>query len=91
MRLTGSKPPRLLLGRLGRINFGLIYMLGAQRGAAKIKTKADRFWTLRPFTRVVYWGRDERSMLAYTETNQLEAIGFIPYTPSGYKIFQSTA
>jgi hypothetical protein len=57
-------------------------MLKAEKG----KPASQKFWTHRPFTRVVFWGSDQRGVLAYIEKNQLEAVGFIKYIPRGYKI-----
>ena len=63
-------------------------VLGAERGQAK-KSKSSsprntnliptspRFWSQRPFTRIVSWGRDFDSVLAYVKLNSLEALGFL--------------
>lgn len=55
-------------------------MLDAERG----KPSRKSFWTYRPFTRVVFWGRDYRGVYNYVQKNILEAIGFIEYIPRGY-------
>ncbi len=55
-------------------------MLNAERG----KHSRKSFWTCRPFTRVVFWGRDYRGVYNYVQKNILEAIGFIEYIPRGY-------
>jgi REP element-mobilizing transposase RayT len=52
-------------------------MLKAEKGSPA----RESFWTYRPFTRVVYWGRDFRSVMSYIKRNILEAIGAIAYTP----------
>jgi REP element-mobilizing transposase RayT len=49
--------------------------LGVERGRAK----GIRFWDARPFTRIVEWGREFKTVSAYVIQNTLEAIGFIPY------------
>ena len=43
----------------------------------KFTLDAGRFWTQRPFTRIVSWGRDFDSVLDYLKLNTLEALGFI--------------
>ena len=39
--------------------------------------EGQRFWSQRPFTRVVSWGKDFNSVLAYVKLNSLEALGFL--------------
>ncbi|MEO5668483.1 MAG: transposase [Bdellovibrionota bacterium] len=58
-----------------RSSCGLIArkMLGAERGSPH----QDSFWSQRPFTRIVSWGRDFNSVLAYVKLNTLEALGFL--------------
>jgi len=65
---------RRLTGLIARL------MLGAEKGRASQLS----FWSYRPFTRIVYWGRDFRTVTAYITRNALEAIGFIEYTPRNY-------
>ncbi len=55
-------------------------MLNAEKG----KPSQKSFWTYRPFTRVVFWGKDYRGVYNYVQRNILEAIGFIEYIPRGY-------
>lgn len=55
-------------------------ILDAEKGRASKMS----FWTSRPFTRIVFWGRDLRAVMAYLERNALEAVGFIDYTPRYY-------
>ncbi len=38
-------------------------------------------WHLRPWSRIVAWGRGLKSAIQYTVQNHLEAIGTIPYQP----------
>jgi putative transposase len=45
--------------------------------------KGQRFWQFRPFSRVIVWGRAFKEACAYVLKNNLEALGFIPYTPRG--------
>jgi REP element-mobilizing transposase RayT len=60
---------RSISGLIARI------VTGAQRGSSK----KLRFWTARPFTRIVEWGRDFRGVCNYLLQNTLEALGFIEY------------
>lgn len=46
-------------------------------GAASSSAKKLKFWSQRPFTRVVSWGRDFDGTLSYLQLNSLEALGFI--------------
>jgi hypothetical protein len=39
--------------------------------------EGQRFWSQRPFTRIVSWGKDFNSVLAYVKLNSLEALGFL--------------
>ena len=43
----------------------------------KVKPELKDIFTLRPFTRIVSWGRDFKRALEYQVLNQLEAFGFI--------------
>ncbi|MBK9293923.1 MAG: transposase [Oligoflexia bacterium] len=57
-------------------------VLGAQRGCPQLGAKGKfRFWDKRPFTRIVEWGREYKSLNNYLDQNALEAWGFIPYQP----------
>ena len=40
-------------------------------------SERQRFWSQRPFTRIVSWGKDFDSVLAYVKLNSLEALGFL--------------
>lgn len=64
-------------------------VLKAERGEAK----GIQFWEKRPFTRVVEWGREFKSVSNYLLRNTLEALGFILYKPRSYpfKLIGSTA
>jgi hypothetical protein len=39
--------------------------------------EGQSFWSQRPFTRIVSWGKDFNSVLAYVKLNSLEALGFL--------------
>ena len=39
------------------------------------------FWEYRPFSRLLYWGKDYNQSLRYLLKNTLEAVGFIKYEP----------
>lgn len=70
---------RRLTGLIARL------MLKAEKGnPSKIS-----FWSHRPFTRIVFWGRDFKTMSAYITRNVLEAIGFIDYVPRSYRKLSS--
>lgn len=45
--------------------------------ARRLKIK----WLLRPYTRILSWGRALKVAIEYTEQNHLEAFGLIPYQP----------
>lgn len=49
--------------------------LGVKRGRAL----GVKFWDSRPYTRIVEWGREFKTVCAYVRQNTLEATGFIPY------------
>lgn len=49
----------------------------AERG----RSKGQRFWDQRPFSRVISWGRDYANACEYLLQNTLEALGFLPYRP----------
>ena len=62
---------RALSGLIARVT------LGAERG----KAMRLKFWDARPFTRIIEWGREFKTVCGYVLQNTLEAIGFIPYQP----------
>ncbi len=47
----------------------------------KMKCKTTNFWDLRPFTRLVNWGRDFQRVCNYITKNFKEAVGYLPYSP----------
>ena len=52
--------------------------------ALKLKIeKGAKFWSYRPFTRVVAWGKDFKQTCKYVVMNELEAMRWIPYQPRG--------
>ena len=57
------------------------FALGAERGRAMNL----KFWDKRPFTRIVEWGREFRTVTDYLLQNTLEALGFIPYQPRKHR------
>lgn len=61
--------------------------LGAERGSPK----GLQFWDRRPFTQIVEWGREFHSVCRYLLQNDLEAWGFIPYSPRKKRFNESTA
>lgn len=70
-RAAFHKFVRAIAGLIARI------VTGAQRGASRNL----RFWSARPFTRIVEWGRDYKGVCEYLVQNTLEALGFIKYAP----------
>lgn len=49
--------------------------------AEKSLGKSIRFWTRRPYSRIISWGRELRSVMNYIERNLWEATGKIRYQP----------
>jgi putative transposase len=45
--------------------------------------KGQQFWQFRPFSRVMFWGRDFKQGCEYVVRNTMEALGFTPYTERG--------
>ena len=64
------KMPKISSGR--RVYKALISMK-----IQKIRPELKDIFTLRPFTRIVSWGRDFKKALEYQVLNQLEALGFV--------------
>jgi REP element-mobilizing transposase RayT len=65
-------------------------MLQKERGLALEKHQIQKksknklsFWSQRPFTRIVSWGRDYKTVFNYIEKNILQALGFGSYVPRG--------
>lgn len=57
-------------------------ILHKERGAAhQASTAKTKFWDQRPYTRIVEWGRDFKSVRNYLMQNILEATGFVIYKP----------
>lgn len=48
--------------------------------------KAQKVFTLRPFTRLVAWGKDFENIIQYQILNQLEANGLISRSKKPYKL-----
>jgi REP element-mobilizing transposase RayT len=65
----------LMAGDRDRYNYFIRSVSGRLAQTLKIK------WQLRPYTRIVTWGRDFKSTKNYVEQNHLEAIGAIRYQP----------
>ncbi|MFZ3228822.1 MAG: transposase [Pseudobdellovibrio sp.] len=51
-----------------------------QKAQQEPQGKGQAFWQFRPFTRILYWGKDFKSSCDYLLKNTLEAMGFIKYT-----------
>ena len=73
---------KIALQIMGAPSFALfLENLGRSSGGDGLAKRKNGFWELRPFTRVLNWGKDFRKCCAYLAQNTLEAIGFIAYTP----------
>lgn len=49
--------------------------LSVERG----KSKGIKFWSVKPFSRIVLFGRDYKGLCAYILQNTLESLGVVPY------------
>jgi REP element-mobilizing transposase RayT len=47
----------------------------------KTPHNGQAFWEYRPFSRLLFWGKDYKTALNYLLKNTLEAVGFIKYEP----------
>lgn len=64
-------------------------VLQIQRGKGKVNLQTVqkvKFWSARPFTRIVNWGRSFYEAKFYVTRNQLEAIGYVSYIPRHLKV-----
>jgi hypothetical protein len=75
-----------------RCRLAIQHFLRAFAGvAARIVTGARRgrpsgpFWDWLAYSRLVAWGRDFLGVRAYVLTNDLEALGQLPYQPRGVR------
>lgn len=49
--------------------------------------KNENLWVKRPFTRLISWGKGSlEKILNYIEKNELEALGFVDYTPRKHQL-----
>lgn len=81
-RLAFNSFIRSISGLIARL------VLNVERGRAK----KLRLWDNRPYTRLIEWGREYKSVCAYLLQNTLEAMGFVPYRPRRSQKYQlSTA
>ncbi len=46
--------------------------------SAKAGVKLNQFFTLRPWTRILHWGRDFKNAMEYLVLNQMEVVGLRP-------------
>ena len=77
-------PSRKAFHRFVRVISGLIarMTLGRERGKenhGKNQAQRIKFWDLRPYSKIMKWGREFRFVTRYLLQNTLEALGFIPY------------
>lgn len=75
--------PRSRRGYCGFIRAVSGLIARAITGAQRNRAKRIKFWSARPFSRVVCWGRDFKQLAQYLTQNTLEAFGFIEYQPRG--------
>ncbi|MBN1113937.1 MAG: transposase [Oligoflexia bacterium] len=68
-----SKFIRAISGIIARI------VLGAEKGKARVKELLCRFWSGRPYSKIVTWGRQYFNTYYYVAENDLEASGLIKY------------
>lgn len=54
---------------------------GIETNKKELSGIGQQFWDFRPFSRVLYWGKDFKKCCAYVRQNVLEALGFIDYKP----------
>ena len=66
------------------------YTRFARAVAGELARKLCIKWILRPFTRIVTWGRDFKAAIAYVVQNHLEAVGAIKYRPRTRRIKRRT-
>ncbi len=59
-------------------------------GSKKGRSLKSRFWALRPWSRIVVWGRAFINAKNYVIRNQLESTGIIRYTPRKSRLVKST-
>ncbi len=64
-----------------------VFMQGEKRGdphhyrvSEEQQGKEQQFWQMRPFSRVLTWGRDFKTACAYVQKNTLEALGFLQFS-----------
>jgi hypothetical protein len=58
-------------------------------GQVETQGKGQAFWQFRPWSRVLYWGRDYKACCDYVKQNVLEALGFVQYKPRKHRYMSS--
>ncbi len=53
--------------------------------SVKTGTKIARFFSLRPWTRILHWGRDYNNALEYLILNKMEVVGLRPAKKSNLR------
>ena len=66
-----------------KFNYRLNYQSFVRAVAGVLAGKLKIRWVLRPFSRIVYWGKDFKKVCQYVHMNFLEAHGIIVYQPRG--------
>ncbi len=59
----------------------MIFIKSLTSKIVKLLNGSKNFFTYRPFTRILSWGREFRAVLNYVKQNILEAIGAVAYKP----------
>lgn len=54
----------------------------------KGRARGVRFWTARPYSRILGWGREFRNVLLYVQRNVLESSGMLRYQPRDLNLQQ---
>jgi REP element-mobilizing transposase RayT len=83
LHLVVKSKERSGISRFLRVLCGVIArkVLRAEKGCKSL----IRFWTSRPYSRVLSWGREYFNVLCYVERNILEANGQLPFRPRNQK------
>jgi hypothetical protein len=58
-------------------------------GLIEAQGKGQAFWQFRPWSRVLYWGRDYKNCCEYVKQNVLEALGFVVHKPKKHRYMAS--
>jgi REP element-mobilizing transposase RayT len=68
---------RKVLGRERGLGRNTSALQRKNKNSPSTRDRNFKFWSQRPFTRIVSWGRDFDGALSYLKLNSLEALGFM--------------